>query len=65
MNITEQDGPDYDIKAVEELDTQIFNMKINLSSPLNSGYELEFYKDQLQKALELKRRRGIQLQFDF
>lgn len=57
--------PAYDKKEVERVDKIIFECELNITSPYNCGYQIDWYKEQIKKYKDLKKRRGTQLEFNF
>ena len=57
--------PAYDKKEVERVDKIIFECELNINSPYNCGYQIEWYEQQIKKYKDLKKRRGTQLHFNF
>lgn len=63
--MSKEQKPAYDIKEVERVDKIIQECELNIHSPYNSGYQIDYYEQQLKKYKSLKARRGTQLEFNF
>lgn len=63
--MSETKEPAYDKDAIQELDDWIFNCKIYMTAPQASGYEQEWYKEQLSIAQAKRDRWGYQLEIEF
>ena len=63
--MSKEQKPAYDVKEVQRVDKIIFECELNITSPYNSGYQIDWYKEQIKKYKDLKKRRGTQLEFNF
>ena len=63
--MSKEQKPAYDKKEVERVDKIIQECHLNITSPYNSGYQIEWYEQQLKKYKDLKASRGTQLEFNF
>ena len=63
--MSETKEPAYDKDAIEKLDDWIFKCKNNMTAPQASGYEQQWYQEQLAIAQAKRDRWGYQLEFEF